>query len=327
LFAEFGGNITELGGFFTDTLMPAIMPIVDQVLPLLGQWFSNIMNLGSALVDTFIQIFPTLLDIFNTVFPIIVSVFETLYGVIGSLINNIVIPLLPMIATVIEEVWSVVKPILEPMKNLFTTIGDTVMYLIKEVVGPMIPVIGTVIGAMWDVVKPVLSAIVSAFGKIIDVIGNVIGNIKDMVSAFKSFKPPEWLSTIGGAVSGAAKKAWSFVSGSHATGLESVPYDGYIAELHKDEAVLTATQSNALRSAGILSNDGRGKPELDLSGNDSSSYKTTYSTSSNNQQVSAPIQIIVQGGDNPRETARSIKEEFEDFFADLMSVMPVPREG
>ena len=36
------------------------------------------------------------------------------------------------------------------------------------------------------------------------------------------------------------------IDGSHATGLASVPFDGYIAELHKGEAVLTASENRAL---------------------------------------------------------------------------------
>lgn len=42
---------------------------------------------------------------------------------------------------------------------------------------------------------------------------------------------------LSGGVSGAA------VNGSHANGLDSVPFDGYIAELHKGERVLTASES------------------------------------------------------------------------------------
>jgi hypothetical protein len=39
--------------------------------------------------------------------------------------------------------------------------------------------------------------------------------------------------------------------GSHKTGLMEVPYDGYIAELHKGEMVLTATEAANYRDADI----------------------------------------------------------------------------
>lgn len=39
------------------------------------------------------------------------------------------------------------------------------------------------------------------------------------------------------------------LNGSHKTGLDRVPFDGYIAELHKDETVLTKEQANEWRSS------------------------------------------------------------------------------
>lgn len=51
--------------------------------------------------------------------------------------------------------------------------------------------------------------------------------------------------------------------GTHKTGLGTVPYDGYVAELHKGEAVLTAKEAEAYRNSSIpseitLSDSGRG---------------------------------------------------------------------
>ena len=42
----------------------------------------------------------------------------------------------------------------------------------------------------------------------------------------------------------------AITDGSHKNGLESVPFDGYVAELHKDERVLTG-RLVALKVAGI----------------------------------------------------------------------------
>lgn len=72
----------------------------------------------------------------------------------------------------------------------------------------------------------------------------------DFKNAISSFQPPEWVSKIGGAIGKAAGAVKNFVSGSHADGLNRVPYDGYIAELHKDEMVIPARQSERIRAAG-----------------------------------------------------------------------------
>lgn len=44
-----------------------------------------------------------------------------------------------------------------------------------------------------------------------------------------------------------AARDQSKISGSHADGLDYVPYDGYVAELHRGEAVLTSNEADALR--------------------------------------------------------------------------------
>lgn len=45
-------------------------------------------------------------------------------------------------------------------------------------------------------------------------------------------------------------KGAKWLSGSHAAGLDRVPYDGYLAELHADEAVLNAQEAALWRSVG-----------------------------------------------------------------------------
>lgn len=49
----------------------------------------------------------------------------------------------------------------------------------------------------------------------------------------------------------ALKRGWKLspINGSHANGLDYVPFDGYVAELHQGEAVLTSGEAGFLRSA------------------------------------------------------------------------------
>ena len=129
---------------------------------------------------------------------------------------------------------------------------------------------GVLLYRNWDTVKakaselwqrlldnPLLALVAGPFGAIIaagitlykhfDDVKRVFNSFKD---AIMSFKVPGWVSKIGGALSGAASKVGNFISGSHASGLNTVPYDGYIAELHKGEMVIPARQSERIRAAG-----------------------------------------------------------------------------
>ncbi|AMX00413.1 hypothetical protein [Rummeliibacillus stabekisii] len=142
-----------------------------------------------------------------------------------------------------------------------------------------------------------------------------------------------WGSFVGGIKSflGGGKKN---ADGSHANGLGRVPYDGYISELHKDEAVLTAQQSDTLRSVGMLQGDGA-YPTLDMNavGNyeplvaTSSNTTTTSTTSSKTVVVQAPININVQGGKDGESTAKNIKDQLEEYFEDLQDIFTVVLEG
>ena len=55
-----------------------------------------------------------------------------------------------------------------------------------------------------------------------------------------------WMELSSGGFSGVLNRLTS-IDGSHANGLGYVPFDGYIAQLHQGEMVLTASQANAIR--------------------------------------------------------------------------------
>lgn len=115
-------------------------------------------------------------------------------------------------------------------------------------------------------------------------------------SSISNFKVPKWISTIGSTISGAASTVKGWVTGgpdgSHATGLERVPYNGYIAELHKNEAVLTAQQSSTLRSMGILSSNGDGTPSLDLQQNTTPSEPVSTTSTVSTTRTYGGVQVI-----------------------------------
>ena len=79
-----------------------------------------------------------------------------------------------------------------------------------------------------------------------DIIESVKKGISDAWDGLKKWFNDLWDSLFGNrSVDVNVNKTTSGVDGSHAGGLPYVPFDGYIAELHKGERVLTASESSA----------------------------------------------------------------------------------
>ena len=106
----------------------------------------------------------------------------------------------------------------------------------------------------WDSFKNAAS---TAWSTITGAVSSVITAIDN---AWKNSIFYQGLSTLGNAITNGAASVAAFfdnwfkaannrghqvVDGSHKDGLDRVPFDGYVAELHKDETVLTASQADS----------------------------------------------------------------------------------
>jgi hypothetical protein len=146
----------------------------------------------------------------------------------------------------IADIFSVVEAVLsgdfdaawEAIKNILNTWGDFFK-------------------GIWEDVKAVFSDASSAGSKIVD---DIIQGISDAWDGLVSWFSGLWDSLFGNLnanvdVSGTASGG---VDGSHASGLDYVPFDGYVAELHRGEMVVPAEEAKMLRSGasgGVASSD------------------------------------------------------------------------
>ena len=103
--------------------------------------------------------------------------------------------------------------------------------------------------------------------------------------------------------------------GSHATGLARVPFNSYMAELHEDEAVLTARQSNALRSAGILKENGDGTPTVNMQGAGERGAVNPAGNATAARPSLTISQLIIQGtGNVPQDIKRMIEQAHNEYW-------------
>ena len=98
-----------------------------------------------------------------------------------------------------------------------------------------------VTAAVIDFGASAISGLVGWANKAVEAVGNLYDKLNQLGN---------WM-TGNGKVTG-----WGVgpVYTPHATGLNYVPYDGYLAELHKGEMVLTARQAEMMRSTGVTNN-------------------------------------------------------------------------
>ncbi|MFJ6210598.1 tape measure protein [Lysinibacillus sp. NPDC092081] len=191
------------------------------------------------------------------------------------------------------------------------------------VLGPIGQIIRTAVtmAEQWDSTKSVWENVwngikVSAANAVNDVIGSINWLI-EKINAIPGVNVPiipkvEW----GNVNNGQGKKAINKVSAGglvpeHATGLERVPYDGYFAKLHKDESVLTAQQSNALRNAGMLSQNSNGTPELNMGGDGSGGGANQQSPNAGGGGHQFIFHIT---GDSPQDIAQKVREVISDML-------------
>lgn len=103
------------------------------------------------------------------------------------------------------------------------------------------PIAAGIVGFTADIVESVTTAITA--------ISNLISKIREAREEANE-KNVERSSTSKLSRYRAEARLREHLSGSHAAGLDRVPYDGYLAELHADEAVLNAQEAALWRSVG-----------------------------------------------------------------------------
>ena len=107
---------------------------------------------------------------------------------------------------------------------------------------------------LGELLTPIAAGIVSFSAEIVQGMADAIEWIGKLIDKMKSLKlngnPQRDLSSENAAAYDQYLKDFARgYNGSHAAGLDRVPYDGYIAELHADEAVLNAQEAALWRSA------------------------------------------------------------------------------
>ncbi len=216
---EFRDNVLKIWQAICDFLKF----VWDTIKPVFDALFNAFMEIAKALEPIIAMLVDMLAPIIQAILGFLAPIIEVVAAV-AEIIINVLTPVLKVLIKIIEIVLAALKPVFEFLESLYLTIIMPLAQGIKAIadfLSNLADVIREVWGGLIETVLGWVDTIIDAWNNLPFVKGakTVLGNIGD------------WFSGL--------------FNGSHENGLAYVPFDGYVAELHKGERVLTADENKA----------------------------------------------------------------------------------
>ncbi|WP_232733155.1 phage tail protein [Lysinibacillus xylanilyticus] len=202
------------------------------------------------------QAWTTISDIISNAWTIIepyLSAFWNMLQVLGDVatmvFNNVIAPAISFLVQLFSTLWSIAKPILELLGIAWEALSTVIKWVWDNVLAPLVDFILTGVKNAFDEFSGVLSTVQDWFETLSGWISTAYGHVKDFIGFIGKAKMPSWITNgisagvnfVGNLIGAGDGKRGG--KKSHYSGLDSVPYDGYSARLHKGERVLTAREN------------------------------------------------------------------------------------
>ena len=222
---------------FVQTIFSALMTTAGALGDWLGAWADE--NLGDI-----VQIVTAALESIVNFISAFVALASAIWRNHGQTIMSIIGPLLEAVKTIISTTLQAITQIFNIFAALLRgDIGDVLSGVLNLVVTILNGIVTTVGNILQSIINNIFAAYNdffnagrSIFQGLFDGIAGVWGSIYNWV-----IEKVNWLSDKLSFWNSSQSKMSA--NGSHATGLEYVPFDGYRTILHKGERVLTAEQA------------------------------------------------------------------------------------
>ena len=242
----------EISKFFSDTfeaLKGIVSTFLDAIKAFWDKWGETIKTVVSGIWEAIKIIFDTAFKAIQDIFNIFAAAFQGDWGAVWEGVKQLA-----------ADIWDGIKSLLQTWLN-------TLVQTIKNISSAMLNTGKEIFNSLWNGIKNVWQSLTTWLKQAVQGPVNTVKGIGSaMFNAGKSIFNNLWngvknvwssiQSWVSDKVSWIKDKVtfWNNsnssmkTDGSHAGGINEVPYDGYIAELHKGERVLTASENNALNA-------------------------------------------------------------------------------
>lgn len=188
-------------------------------------------------------------DFLNFITENLPSILEKGVEMLNSLVNGII----NSIPELVGQLPKIIKSFTTFISQNLPTIIQSGINILLNLIKGIMQAIPQLVASLPELINAIINGLASLYLDLMRAGGQIVQGIIDGIAAawngLVSWFNGLWDSLFGNrSVSVNVNQTSSrSVNGSHASGLDYVPFDGYIAELHKGEMVVPAKQAKQLR--------------------------------------------------------------------------------
>lgn len=218
-----------------------VQPYVETAMQVIGQVVTQVITDLTPVIQSIGEAFSAAWSLVQTVWAWASAFFQAIFQAIVVIFA----PFAPIISGFFQGAWIIIQSIWNVAVSFFQTVFD----LITGVFSTIDAVLSGDFQSAWESIQGIFDG---AFGFFSTVGQNVVEGIKGGISAvwggLVSFVHGLWdgIKSIF-VINASDVKNNTGSDGSHAGGMDYVPYNNYVANLHRGEMVLTADEADSYR--------------------------------------------------------------------------------
>lgn len=234
--ADENANFEELVNNFVETLVgddSGEGGVINNILPRVEVALEGAGKLVEALIPVIIDKVPTII---NEWLP---KILQSGVNIIQSIMNGMIQNQGDIVNGVVNTVNTLVNGLLDHLPEILV-MGVT---LIGQIAAGLIQGLPELMAKIPEIIFDIVDAFASNGDVFLEIGKSIVSGIWNGIVSLWNSLVSELSGLVNSLFGGSTATANVNVNGSHAGGLEYVPFDGYIAELHKGERVLTASEA------------------------------------------------------------------------------------
>lgn len=218
-----------------------VQPYVEAAMQVIGQVVTQVITDLTPVIQSIGEAFSAAWSLVQTVWALASAFFQAIFQAIIVIFT----PFAPIISGFFQGAWIIIQSIWNVAVSFFQTVFD----LITGVFSTIDAVLSGDFQGAWESIQDIFGSVFDFFSTVgQNVVEGIKGGIAAVWNGLVSFVQGLWdgIKSIFVINAGDVKNNTGS-DGSHAGGLDYVPYNNYVANLHRGEMVLTADEATAYR--------------------------------------------------------------------------------